>query len=86
MHVYVEGRVQGVFFRSSVQDQAEQLGISGYVRNLPDGRLEAEFQGPNAAVDRLVDFCREGPSQSYVEHVEVEPLEVSEGDSGFRVV
>jgi acylphosphatase len=84
-HVYVEGRVQGVFFRSSLQERADQLGVAGYARNLPDGRVEAEFQGPESDVEQLVAFCREGPSYADVNDVEVTEREVEDGARGFRV-
>lgn len=73
--VTVSGRVQGVFFRASTQDAARDLGLAGKVRNLPDGRVEAIFQGPAAAVDKAVAFCRQGPPQAQVEGVEVAELD-----------
>lgn len=73
--VTVSGRVQGVFFRASTQDVASDLGLSGKVRNLPDGRVEAIFQGPADAVDKAVEFCRQGPPQAKVEQVEVTELD-----------
>lgn len=73
--VTVSGRVQGVFFRASTQDTATGLGLAGKVRNLPDGRVEAIFQGPAAAVDEAVAFCRQGPPQAQVEGVEVVELD-----------
>lgn len=73
--VTVSGRVQGVFFRASTQDVATDLGLSGKVRNLPDGRVEAVFQGPGDAVDKAVAFCRQGPPQAQVENVEIAELE-----------
>lgn len=75
VNVTVSGRVQGVFFRASTQDVARDLGLSGRVRNLPDGRVEAEFQGPAHAVEQAVAFCREGPPQAHVESIEVAELD-----------
>lgn len=84
--VTVSGRVQGVFFRASTQDVATDLGLSGKVRNLPDGRVEAEFQGPSRAVDRAVAFCREGPPQAEVDQVEVAELDpVPDRSGAFEV-
>jgi len=80
----VSGRVQGVFFRDSIRRLAEQHGVAGWVRNTWDGTVEAAFEGEPDAVDRLVDFCREGPSGARVEKVDVS-TETPEGLSGFRL-
>lgn len=85
VHVMVEGRVQGVFFRSSVEDRAGELGVTGWVRNVPDGWVEAEFQGEQSAVDQLLDFCRDGPSRADVENVTVDTVDPVEGEQGFTV-
>jgi acylphosphatase len=69
--VFVSGRVQGVFFRGTTQDRARALGVRGYVRNLPDGRVEALFEGEQSAVEAAVAFVREGPPHAHVEHVDV---------------
>lgn len=69
-HVYVRGKVQGVFFRQNTRRQAQSHGVSGWVCNLPDGRVEAVFEGEEDAVKALVDYCRHGPSYSKVENVE----------------
>jgi len=71
VHVYVAGRVQGVFFRSEIQDEATRRGVTGWVRNLPDRRVEAVFEGEREKVDRLVEFCRRGPPGARVTRVEV---------------
>jgi acylphosphatase len=75
--VVVCGRVQGVGFRAATRSRAEALGVAGWVRNLPDGRVEAAFEGDPEAVGALVGFCREGPRLARVEHLEVceEPVE-----------
>lgn len=84
--VTVSGRVQGVFFRASTQDVANDLGLSGKVRNLPDNRVEAIFQGPADAVDKAVAFCRHGPAQAKVEEVEVAELDpLPEPGGAFEV-
>jgi acylphosphatase len=83
-HVVVSGRVQGVFFRDSLRRLAEQHGVAGWVRNTWDGTVEAVFEGEPDAVDRLVEFCREGPPGARVENVDVS-AETPEGLSGFRV-
>ena len=71
VHVYVSGRVQGVFFRSETQDEALRHGLTGWVRNLPDGRVEAVFEGEKENVEKLVEFCRRGPPGARVAKVDV---------------
>lgn len=83
--VVVSGAVQGVFFRSSAQSEAERLGLSGWVRNLPDGRVRAEFQGPEPALEEAVAFCRRGPESAVVEDVEVREMDPVDGERGFAV-
>jgi acylphosphatase len=79
--VIVRGRVQGVFFRESVRRLAQQRDVAGSVANRRDGTVEAVFEGEPAAVERLVDFCREGPRGAQVDGVEVreEPPEQLRG-------
>jgi acylphosphatase len=83
-HVIVYGFVQGVGFRFAVERAARSRGVSGWVRNRPDGSVEAVFEGELADVDALVEFCRQGPRGAEVAGVEVEG-ESAEGLSGFRV-
>jgi acylphosphatase len=80
----VSGRVQGVFFRDTARRRAEAAGVSGWIRNTPDGTVEAVFEAEPEAVDELVEFCRRGPSRAEVASVEVEE-EAPEGLSGFEV-
>ena len=70
-HVYVSGRVQGVFFRSETQDEALRHGLTGWVRNLPDDRVEAVFEGEKENVEKLIEFCRRGPLGARVTKVDV---------------
>jgi acylphosphatase len=70
-HVYVTGYVQGVFFRHSMVKRARDLGVSGWVRNLDDGRVEAVVEGEESDVGAVVDWCRSGPPHASVEHVDV---------------
>lgn len=71
-HVFVSGKVQGVYFRDTTRKQASRNGVNGWVRNLPDGRVEAVFEGDEEAVEALVEFCHEGSPAAHVENVEVE--------------
>jgi acylphosphatase len=86
LHVLIEGRVQGVFFRASTRDEARKLGLDGWVRNLPDGRVEALIEGDRRAVAEMLLWCRRGPKYSYVDRVDEEWLPF-QGDLGeFRIV
>jgi acylphosphatase len=82
--VLIAGRVQGVFFRQSTVDEAVALGVSGWVRNLLDGHVEAVFEGPAHLVETAVDWCRHGPPHAAVESIEVIE-ETPEGLSGFSM-
>lgn len=70
-HVWVSGRVQGVFFRQTTETRARELGLTGWVRNLPDGRVEAVAEGEPTALDRWVDYCHAGPPAARVDGVEI---------------
>ena len=70
-HVYVSGRVQVVFFRYETRREAVKRNVKGWVRNLPDGRVEAVFEGEKEDVEKLIDFCHKGPPLAKVEKVEV---------------
>ena len=70
-HVLVSGRVQGVFFRYETRGLAQRVGVAGWVKNRRDGRVEAVFEGEREDVERMVEFCRRGPSGARVTDVEV---------------
>ena len=83
--VRISGRVQGVFFRDSAREKAERLDLAGWIKNLPDGRVEAIFEGPSQKVREMVDWCEHGPSQASVESVDTD-FEEPRGDlQGFEV-
>ena len=82
--VLISGRVQGVGFRWSCRRMAEAQGVAGWCRNLPDGRVEACFEGDPAAVERAVAWCRGGPPSAIVTAVDVTP-ELPKGEQGFRL-
>ncbi|MFH0848576.1 MAG: acylphosphatase [archaeon] len=71
VHVYISGRVQGVFFRHHTMREATRLGVCGWVQNLPDGRVEAIFEGKEPDVNRMLGFCKTGPPGAGVENVEI---------------
>ena len=82
--VVVHGRVQGVFFRDSTRQHARSRGVDGWVRNRPDGAVEAAFEGAADAVAALVRFCETGPRGAHVSRLEVFD-EAPEGIEGFGV-
>jgi acylphosphatase len=67
----IQGRVQGVWFRESMRAEAERLGVTGWVRNAPDGSVEAVVQGQEPAVDALIAWARIGPPQARVDHIDL---------------
>ena len=84
-HVRISGQVQGVFFRDSTRQKAEELNLAGWVKNLPDGRVEAVFEGPPDGVKEMLRWCEEGPQQATVENIDTD-IEDPVGDlSGFEV-
>ncbi|WP_348608433.1 acylphosphatase [Halobaculum rarum] len=83
-HVFVSGRVQGVFYRANTRDTARERGLDGWVRNLDDGRVEAVFEGPRETVEGTVEWCHTGSPSALVENVEAEYAE-PEGEHGFTI-
>ena len=84
VRVVVSGEVQGVFFRAETARRARALGLGGFVRNQPDGRVEASFEGDAHGVDAMVAWCREGPRLARVERVEA-TAEEPVGEIEFRI-
>lgn len=85
VHVLIKGRVQGVFFRGSTRSMAESLGLNGYVRNLPNGDVEALFQGPASAVKQAVNWCRKGPPTANVSSVGTNWLDTADIYDSFII-
>jgi len=85
IHALVSGRVQGVYYRASTQAEAQRLGLSGWVRNLGDGRVELQAQGPHGAVDRLLTWLLDGPPAAAVAEVETVTQELLPGEKDFKV-
>ncbi len=71
LHVVIEGRVQGVFFRASTREEACSLGLSGWVKNCMDGRVEAVFEGESDNIEQILKWCQNGPPGAMVRNVEV---------------
>ncbi len=84
-HVIVSGRVQGVFFRAETRQAARRIGVSGWVRNLPDGTVEAVFEGTRAQVDAMLDWCRQGPPTARVDDLQVQEQAATGAFAGFDV-
>jgi acylphosphatase len=85
-HLVVSGRVQGVNYRRDAQRRASQLGLVGWVRNLPDGCVEAVAEGPAGEVDEFLDWCRRGPLLANVSNVEVSWEEPTGEHGEFRII
>jgi acylphosphatase len=83
-HVFVSGTVQGVRYRASTREAAQERDVDGWVRNLDDGRVEGVFEGPEPAVEELIEWCHTGSRMASVDDVEVS-YEQPSGESGFRV-
>lgn len=84
-HVFITGRVQGVFFRSKTRKEAIKYDVNGWVRNLPDGRVEALFEGKKEDVDKLIDFAGKGPSGAKVMDLNVKWQDYSGKFNDFNV-
>lgn len=85
IHAIVYGTVQGVFFRSSTQQEARKRNLTGWVRNLPDGSVELEAQGQSSAVDTLMEWLWHGPPDASVRRVSSETISLMEGEGTFEV-
>lgn len=81
----VSGTVQGVYYRQSTVAEAYRLGLTGWVRNLPDGRVQLEAQGPADAVAELVTWCHKGPPMARVLHVEYAEMPLLAGENEFDI-
>lgn len=79
------GRVQGVFYRATARRMADQFGVTGWVRNEPDGSVRAEVQGDDAGVDAMVRWCRDGPAAARVTGIDIREIGLRDGESTFRV-
>ena len=83
-HVLVTGQVQGVYYRASTRERANEAGVDGWVKNLDDGRVEAVFEGSESDVEAMVEWCHTGSPRARVEDVEVEYGD-PEGIDGFEI-
>ncbi len=84
-HVFVSGRVQGVFFRSETRREANRRNVVGWIRNNPDGRVEAVFEGAKKDVEKVIDFCRRGSPAARVTDVDVQWEDYTGEFEDFRI-
>ena len=85
-HVLISGRVQGVWYRASAKDKAEQLGLKGWVKNTYDGNVEAAFEGEEDSVESMIAWCHEGPKLANVTNVKVDYEKSTEEFEGFNII
>ena len=85
VHLLIDGKVQGVYYRASAMDFAEQNGVCGWIRNTREGKVEAVAQGPEAAVNAFISWCEKGPSGARVSGVEVKAVDLGPY-ADFRIV
>lgn len=86
LHIIVKGKVQGVFFRASAQEAAEDCGVKGWARNTEEGDVELMATGTEEALKKFVDWCRKGPRRAVVDDVFIESKEEEERFSSFKVI
>ncbi|MGD0211403.1 MAG: acylphosphatase [Desulfomonilia bacterium] len=85
LHLIIRGRVQGVWFRASTQEVANQLGIKGWVRNTPDGAVEAHIQGEDSSVEKMISWCYQGPQGARVDHIDISRVNPDEEYTAFNI-
>ena len=84
-HIFIEGRVQGVFFRENTRQKADELGIFGWVRNLSDGRVEAILEGNRLEVEEMIKWLKKGPKFAKVEKIDIKLEKSSDGFQSFEI-
>jgi len=85
LRIFISGLVQGIFFRDFIREQAENLGLKGYVRNLDDNRVEVVVEGDNNEVNKMIELCKKGPKESKVRDIEIEKIE-NKGFEDFKIL
>ena len=84
-HLFISGRVQGVFYRVTCLNEGASRGLKGWVRNLPDGRVEALLQGPKDRVESMIKWCYRGPSEARVSDIDVMYEDSGDDPGDFRI-
>lgn len=85
IHVTVYGKVQGVWFRANTKQKAEQLGVTGWVKNTTHGAVEAIFEGEENCIKEMIEWCKNGPPQANVENIEIKEQNPTNGFDGFSI-
>jgi acylphosphatase len=85
-HVLISGRVQGVWFRASTKEKADELKIKGWVKNTPDGKVEAVFEGPKEKVEEIIKWCHHGPVLARVTNIDIKWEKPTKEYTDFRIV
>ncbi len=85
VRVIVSGGVQGVWFRAKTKEKAEQLGVTGWVRNTSSGKVEAVFEGEQEQIKEMLNWCHHGPPMAHVENVEIKNQELTNGFDSFSI-
>lgn len=85
VHVVISGRVQGVLFRASTRDKAQQLGLTGWVKNTSEGNVEAVFEGEEKLINEMLEWCHHGPPSAEVENVEVKKQKLIDDFNEFSI-
>ncbi len=85
LRLYVEGTVQGVFYRNFIKENAEKYGVNGFVRNLEDGRIEVFLEGDSETVNKMIEICQQGPKHSQVKKITMK-TEPFQGLKNFKVL
>jgi acylphosphatase len=85
IHVYISGLVQGVFFRAAARRAAADLNLTGWVRNMDDGRVEAVLEGDDSDVDKMIEWCKTGPPAARIDNVRVSQEHYTGGFSDFSI-
>jgi len=86
VRVIISGEVQGIYFRANIKENAVMLDLTGFVRNLPDGSVEAVFEGEETDIEEVIEFCKEGPRRAKVLDVDVEEQEFEDEFEDFEIM
>ncbi len=85
VHVRISGKVQGVFFRAHTKQKAEQIGITGWVKNTSDGKVEAVFEGEEPCIQEMLNWCHHGPSHAQVDKVDIRIIRAAKTFETFTI-